>query len=189
MADLVEIIFIGLVLSADSFSAALALGSRPHKMGDTLKFALSSGGAEALVSFVGAMAGAKIIAEFDSIDHWVSFILLLGVGIHMAYEGIEELRSKSDDRDGPKEFHRFYKVLLVSFATSLDALAVGVGLGVSGKKLWPYVASIGFWAFLSTVFGMSLAKVASRKVGPYFNLLGSLILIGLGFKFLIDGLH
>ncbi len=190
MSGLLEIIIVGLVLCADSFSAALAMGARPHKFTDTLKFAFSSGGAEALVAFLGAIAGTTIVARFDSIDHWVSFILLLGVALHMAYEGISELKSKDDQTEErvPKKFHSLWKVILISFATSLDAFAVGVGLGVSGKPLTPYIASIGLWAFFSTIVGMGLAKIASRKLGPVFSLIGSVVLLILAFKFLIEGL-
>src|SRR5690606_6838326 len=126
MFNLLEVLIVGLVLCADSFSAALAMGTRPHKFTDTLKFAFSSGGAEALVSFVGALAGAKVIAEFDSIDHWISFVLLIAVAVHMAQEGIQELKNRHNENQETKPFHSYLKVLIVSFATSLDALAVGV---------------------------------------------------------------
>lgn len=188
MQNIIEILIVGLVLCADSFSAALAMGSRPHKLSDTLKFALSSGGAEALVSFFGAIAGARIIAEFDSVDHWVSFFLLCAVALHMAYEGYLDLVSKNDQTDTPKKFHSFWKILIVSFATSLDAFAVGVSLGVTDKALTPYIASIGLWAFFSTIIGMSIAKVASKKIGPLFSLIGSVVLLTLAFKFLFEGL-
>ena len=187
MTELFEVLIVGLVLCADSFSAALAMGARPHKFSDTLKFAFSSGGAEALVSFLGAIAGAKLIARFDAIDHWISFILLLIVAIHMAYEGIMELRDKDHD-DVPKNFHSFIRVLIVSFATSLDAFAVGVSLGVGEKPLAPYIASIGGWAFFSTILGMGIAKRTSNKLGPIFSLIGSLILLALAIKFLVEGL-
>lgn len=186
MTNIFEILIVGLVLCADSFSAALALGSRAHKFSDTLKFAFSSGGAEALVSFLGAIAGAKVISEFDSIDHWISFFLLLIVAIHMAIEGISEYRGKEEDK--PREFHSFLKIIIVSFATSLDAFAVGVSLGVTGKPLIPFITSIGLWAFFSTILGMSIAKVASKKLGSIFSLIGSFVLIILAFKFLIEGL-
>lgn len=189
MTSIFEVIIIGLVLSADSFSAALAMGSRPHKFSDTLKFACSSGGAEALVAFLGAIAGTTVVAKFDSIDHWISFFLLLAVAVHMAYEGIHELREgKSETPAPPKKFHSIWKIILISLATSLDAFAVGVGLGVSGKALTPYISSIGIWAFASTILGMSLAKIASKKVGPSFSLIGSLVLLAMAIKFLVDGL-
>ena len=186
-ASLLEIVIVGLVLCADSFSAALAMGARPHRFRDTLKFALSSGGAEAAVAYLGAIAGAKIIAEFDSIDHWVSFFLLTIVAIHMAYEGYLKLCGKIEENDAQK-FHGTLKIILVSFATSLDALAVGVGLGVSGKSLMPYIISIGLWAFFSTILGMGIAKKASKKMGPAFSIIGALILFLLAVNFLLKGL-
>jgi putative Mn2+ efflux pump MntP len=188
MTNILEVIIVGLILCVDSFSAALAMGARPHRFSDTFKFALSSGGAEALVSFLGAIAGARIIAQYDSIDHWVSFFLLVLVAIHMAYEGIVELKNRHDTESKPKQFHSFIKILIVSFATSLDAFALGVSLGVSDKPLAPFIISIGSWAFLSTVVGMSIAKVASKRLGPIFSLIGSFVLLILAFKFLIEGL-
>lgn len=185
MTNLLEILIVGLVLCADSFSAALAMGARPHRFSDTLKFAFSSGGAEVLVAFLGAIAGAQIIARFELIDNWVAFILLSLVAIHMAYEGIRDLRSKG--KTAPQNFHSYAKVLIVSFATSLDAFAVGVSLGVSQKPLLPYMTSIGLWAFFSTILGMGIAKRASARLGPASSLLGSAILFALAIKFLIDG--
>ena len=188
MTNFLEVIIVGLVLCADSFSAALAMGARPHKFSDTLKFAFSSGGAEALVSFLGAIAGARVIAEFDFIDHWISFFLLSAVAIHMAYEGIVELREGHTQEQEPKGFHNFLRVIIVSFATSLDALAVGVSLGVSGKALTPYILSIGLWAFFSTIIGMSVAKFASQKLGAFSSFIGAIVLFALALKFLIEGL-
>lgn len=188
MPNLFEVLVIGLVLCADSFSAALAMGARPHKTSDTMKFAFSSGGAEALFSFLGAIAGAKVVSEFDSIDHWISFFLLAAVAGHMACEGVVELGNKQIKSEKPQGFHSFFKVIIVSFATSLDAFAVGVSLGVSGKPLTPYIMSIGLWAFFSTIVGMNIAKIASKKIGSIFSLIGSFVLLTLALKFLLEGL-
>ena len=182
----IEAIILGLVLSADSFSAALAMGARSHKISDSFRFGLSSGGAEALVTFLGAIAGAQITAKFDHIDHWISFILLIVVGLHMIKEGIDEL--KGLQKNAEKTFHGLFKILIVSFATSLDALAVGVSLGVSQKPIVPFILSIGLCAFLSTIIGMQVAKKASEKIGAIFNFVGAFVLIFLGIKFLIEGL-
>ncbi len=196
-----EVIIVGLVLSADSFSAALAMGFKPHTTKDVLRFAFSSGFAEGLVTFLGAIFGAKILARFDSIDHWVSFVLIMAVALHMVWEGIEELRGgdddSEDDKGGTKDqeqnqdqdeklesFHSYYKVLIVSLATSLDAFAVGVSLGTTGKPLAPFVASIGTWAFLSTIVGMAIARRASKHIGAYFSFIGALVLMGIAIKLL-----
>ena len=184
MTNIFEILLIGFVLCADSFSAALAMGSRPHTLSDRLKFAISSSGAEVLCTFIGAIAGLKIISQLDSIDHWISFLLLIGVAIHMFYEGLCAFK------EGVKhlEFYSFTKLLIVSFATSFDALAVGVGLGAAQKPLIPFLLSIGIWAFLSTIIGMQIGKIASKKWGAIFSLIGAFILLTLAIKFLIDGL-
>lgn len=190
MDYMLEILIVGLVLSADSFSAALAMGFRNHTKWDVVKFALSSGIAEGLVAFFGAMIGVKVIAEFDKYDHWISFVLLLIVSLHMIKEGWEEIRAEKNEEQSAKviSFHSFAKVLMVSFATSLDAFAVGVTLGSRaqsiGVSLYPYIISISLWAFFSTIFGMALAKRVSERFGGYFSLAGALVLLVMAFKLL-----
>jgi putative Mn2+ efflux pump MntP len=178
-----EVVIVGLVLSADSFSAAVAMGHRPFSERDAYRFALASGGAEALMTLIGAIAGNFIISKFSSIDHWIGFILLGGVAVHMAYEGIESLLSK-EVKIEQLEFHSFKKVLIVSFATSLDALGVGIGLGISKKPIAPFIASIAFWAFVTTILGLHLARKLSQKFGPIMNLMGALVLGYLAFQIL-----
>ena len=187
MNNYLEIIVFALVLSADSFSAAIALGLRKHNWRDSLKFALTSGGIEALVAFIGAIGGAGVLARFDFIDHWISFFILLAVAVHMMMEAIAELKSEEDSEE-PKLFHSYIKILLVSFATSLDAFAIGITLGISGKNVLPYVFAIGLCAFLSTVVGMAIAQKAFAKLGAWLSFVGSFVLILLAIKFLSDGL-
>lgn len=85
---IIEALLVGLVLSIDSFSAALAMGHRPFTSKDAIKFALSSGIAEGLVALFGALAGAHIIAKFAAVDHWIAFGLLMAVALHMGYESV-----------------------------------------------------------------------------------------------------
>lgn len=178
-----EIIAVGLVLSADSFSAAVAMGLRPFSKKDAIKFALSSGGAEALVTLVGAMAGLHLISKIKSFDHWIAFGLLMAVAIHMAYEGLCDLMSK-EIKTEKLDFHSFTKVLIVSFATSLDAFGVGIGFGVAHKPIVPYIISIGIFAFISTIAGLYLARKLSKRFGPIVSLVGAVILIVMAFEML-----
>lgn len=183
MPSFFDVLIIGLALSADSFSAALAMGLRPHQRKDAYIFGLSSGGAEALVTCFGAFAGAQLAQSFSSFDHWISFFLLVAVALHMFHESYEEWRDPTNDR--PDNFHSYTKILIVSLATSLDAFAVGVGLGVTQETLWPYILSIGAWAFLATLLGMSLGRRASSRLGPLFNFLGAVILVIMAVRFLV----
>ncbi|MCO5112541.1 MAG: manganese efflux pump MntP family protein [Bdellovibrionaceae bacterium] len=187
MIDFIEVVTFSLVLSTDSFSAALAMGTRPHKLSDTLKFAFASSGAEVLVLLLGALAGASIVTQFDFIDHWLSFALLAVVAVHMAFEAIKELR-QDNSASKPKKFHNFFKILIVSFATSLDSFVVGVTLGVQEKSLTPFILCVGICVFVLTLVGMKISKTTSDSLGPIFSLIGSGILLLLAFKFLIEGL-
>ncbi|KTC83054.1 manganese efflux pump MntP family protein [Legionella cincinnatiensis] len=171
-----EPIILGLVLSADSFSAAIAMGLKPHTLRDSFKFAFLSGGAEFIATFIGAITGEKVISQFSSIDHWIAFLLLLAVSIHMLYEGFVEWKNRNSTIQGVK-FHGLIKLLSVAIATSLDALAVGVSLGVSNKPLWPYLISIGGWAFASTIMGMGIAKKIPQRLSAVFNIIGACILL------------
>lgn len=175
MMFFMEVLLLGVVLSADSFSAAVAMGSRPFTRKDAIKFAFCSGGAESLATLAGFLAGAHVISLIASIDHWIAFSLLAAVAIHMAHEGFQGLKSKATASE-QIDFHSFTKILIVSFATSLDAFGVGISLGVAHKPIVPYLISIGLWAFVSTLVGLFLARKLSVKFGPIFTLLGALVL-------------
>jgi putative Mn2+ efflux pump MntP len=178
-----DILIIGLALSADSFSAALAMGLRPHEKKNAYIFGFSSGGAEAIVACIGALAGSQIAQNFSAFDHWISFSLLIAVALHMFHESYEEWMHPT--KEIPAKFHSYTKILIVSLATSLDAFAVGVGLGVTQQVLWPYIISIGVWAFFATLLGMSIGKRVSRQLGPLFSFLGALILVIMAIRFLM----
>lgn len=189
MQFFLEVLIVGLVLSADSFSAALAMGFKAHRSRDVLRFALSSGSAEALVAFLGAMLGSKVFARYAILEHWVAFILIMAVALHMIWEGILELREKQgsseeDINNEDKGFYGYLRILVVSFATSLDAFAVGVSLGTTGKPLTAYILSIGIWAFLSTIAGMALARKVSKHLGIYFSFVGAFVLIFIAINLL-----
>ncbi|CEG58634.1 manganese efflux pump MntP [Legionella fallonii] len=173
--NILEPIALGLVLSADSFSAAIAMGLKPHKFRDAIKFASLSGGAELIATFIGAWAGEKIISQFSSIDHWIAFFLLFAVAMHMLYEGFIEWKNRGETLDVVK-FHGFIKLLIVAVATSLDSLAVGVSLGISNKPLFPYLISIGGCAFVTTVIGMGIAKRIPKRLSAIFNVIAASIL-------------
>lgn len=97
------------------------------------------------------------------------------VSAHMLYEGILEFRNTNLHTNSNKNLS-IAKILIVSFATSIDALAVGVSLGVSGKFLLPYLISIGGFAFISTIIGMAIARRVPKHLSAIFNILGALIL-------------
>ncbi|MBM5782844.1 MAG: hypothetical protein FJ368_05430, partial [Pelagibacterales bacterium] len=137
MSEFFEIFFIGLILSIDSFSAAIAMGTRPFLKKDAIKFAFTSGVSEALVALIGAFAGAYLIKKFQAFDHWIAFSLLMAVSLNMAYEGFSDLFCK-EKKEEKSDFHGFFKILIVSLATSLEAFGVGIGLGIAKDSVSLY---------------------------------------------------
>jgi manganese efflux pump family protein len=184
--ELVHAVLLAIVLSVDSFSAALALGFKPFSRGQAFAFALSSGLAEGVVSGVGFWCGRNILSYIADYDHWIAFLLLLAVGLHVLWEAIKKLQKRDASEAAHKQdgFHSFQKVLLVSFVTSLDALGVGLGLGVAHRSAWLYSPVIGVAAFFATLLGLSMAKSLSRRLGLYAEVLGGLVLIALAFPLL-----
>lgn len=178
--NIIEPILLGLVLSADSFSAAIAMGLKAHRFNDALKFAALSGGAELIATLLGALMGHKIVSQFGAIDHWIAFLLLMAVALHMLYEGVMEW--KNQDMHSQMNFHGFFKLFIVAFATSLDALAIGVSLAMSDKVLWPYLISIGSFAFILTILGMAIAKQLPKRFAALFNVIAACVLIMLAIQ-------
>ncbi len=181
-----EVFLIGLILSVDSFTAAVSMGTKPFTRNDALKFALSSGGAEAFVAFIGAIAGNEIVTRFKEYDHWVAFGLLILVALHMLKEGIEQLNGNDASSDSiiEEKFHGPIKIIIVSFATSLDAFGVGIGLGAANKPLLPNILSIATWAFIATLLGLNLSRKLSKKFGPIMSIVASIVLVILAFQML-----
>ena len=101
----------------------------------------------------------------------------------MAFEGLRDFKSK-EIKEEQLKFHGFTKILIISFATSLDAFGVGIGLGVAGEPIFPYVISIGIWAFSATIMGLNLAKKLSQKFGSIVTLFGATVLMIIAFQML-----
>ncbi|MBV5259554.1 hypothetical protein FLX56_14120 [Synechococcus moorigangaii CMS01] len=180
-----DILIFALVLSIDSFSAALALGVRPFSRQRALFFAVSSGISEGVAIALGFVLGHFAQAVIMAYDHWVAFALLLLVGGHMCYNAYQEMQTKpADAHDEPIKIHGFWKILFVSSITSIDSLGVGVSLGLINKPLLPYSLSIGITAFLATYVGLFFAKLISGHLGEKVEFFGGGVLIALGIKML-----
>ena len=134
---------------------------------------------------LGWLAGTKILALIQAFDHWVAFGLLFLIGCRMVYAS---LRSQNMPQKGRPDPTRGWSLLILSIATSLDALAVGLSFAVLGVAiLYPSVI-IGCVAFLMTLLGTKLGPLLGQIIGRRAELLGGLILVLIGIKILIDQL-
>ncbi len=174
-------------LAMDAFAVSLGLGLNLVRasISQTFRLASSFGLFQFMMPVIGWSAGTTIIRFVERFDHWVAFALLLGVGSRMileSFKGGEDIRvKKSDPTKG-------FPLLVLSVATSLDSLAVGLSLGALRVAVVYPAAIIGIVAFMMTVVGMKLGPLAGRVIGKRAELAGGLILILIGIKILADHL-
>ena len=192
-----EAILIAVSLCADCFACTLCSGVTLKRMtwktvaGIALAFAVIQAG----LLFLGWEFGNVFVGFIEKISHWIGFVLLLYVGGGMLLEGIRALRghcaAESVRLDG------FRNVVLSGVATSIDALAVGISQSMvettrSFSEFCPLLVAVFVVTALSVVAGLLGARTilrGGRFFGPDFGhwaeILGGLVLIGIGVSFLI----
>lgn len=170
----------------DSLAVSVANGIMIKKLHvrHAFRIAFSFGFFQAIMPLIGWAAGITFSIYIKEIDHWVAFGLLTLVGSRMIWESISS--SKKDE--AVKNCLHFPTLLILSLATSIDALAVGVSFAFLDMTIWFPILLIGLITFVICFFGVILGK----KLGPFFGnklgIIGGLVLIGIGIKILIEHL-
>jgi putative Mn2+ efflux pump MntP len=185
--NLLLILGIALALAMDAFAVSLGLGLslRPASSVQTFRLAFSFGLFQFLMPVLGWAAGERLIQHIARYDNWVAFLLLLAVGGKMIFESLDLEKNSQNRQNDPT---RGLPLLVLSIATSLDALAVGLSLAALRMAIVFPAAVIGVVAFLMTVLGMKIGPALGKVIGRRAELLGGLILILIGIKILADHL-
>jgi putative Mn2+ efflux pump MntP len=178
---------LALALAMDAFGVSLSVGMNLVRTSavQTLRLASFFGLFQFLMPVIGWGAGTTIIGLIERFDHWIAFALLLGVGGKMI---VESFRRREDFKIRKSDPTKGLSLFVLSVATSLDALAVGLSLAALHAAIIYPAVIIGVVAFLTTVIGMRLGPVLGRIVGKRAELAGGLILILIGIKILADHL-
>jgi manganese efflux pump family protein len=181
----VLILGMAVALAMDCFAVTLgmACGERGLTTKQAVRMAAAFGGFQFVMPIAGWLAGDKLLGFIRSFDHWVAFGLLVLIGGRMIYEsfGLSE-----EEKAGRPDQSRGSRLLVLALATSIDALAVGLSLGVVRSGILFPAAIIGATSFVMTIAGAKLGPVVGRIVGRRAELLGGLILIAIGVKILIE---
>ena len=145
----------------DCFAVSIAGGAATTKpkVTDALKVGLFFGLFQALMPMIGWYIGFSFKDLIENVDHWVAFGLLCAIGIKMIYEA---LKSKSEKRK--INLIRLTTLLILSVATSIDALAVGISFSLLDISLYISVLVIGLFAFVFSVSGYYLGN----RIGKFF---------------------
>jgi len=181
-ADL-QIFVISFSLAMDAFSVSIAGGmkSQTAKVIHAVKVAAFFGIFQAGMPIVGWLIG-EVMKEFISaIDHWVAFILLGIIGIRMIREATNNTRIK-------KNIFNTKILLLLSIATSIDALIVGITLNLLKTPFLISIGTIGMVTFILSFLGFLFGKQLGMLFGKKVGILGGVALILIGLKILIEHL-
>ena len=172
-------------LAADAFAVAISMGltARRASFRDALRVGLFFGGFQALMPLLGYLAGSTVSAVIKRYDHWIAFGLLAFIGGRMLWESAQGAEETQTSLDSLK------KLLLLSVATSIDALAVGVSLAVLRENIWVNAAWIGCVTFALSTLGVLAGRRLGRRMQRCATVAGGLVLIFIGAKILIEHLR
>lgn len=184
---LLEIFGIGVGLAMDAFAVSVSEGMAIKKFNlkSTIIIALYFGIFQTLMPVLGYMLGKSFENIISSIDHWIAFILLLGIGLNMYKESRDNC---NDEKENENDKINFKTMLILSIATSIDALAVGITFGFLNVNLIKAVICIGIITFLISAFGVKIGNKFGDKLKNRAEIVGGTVLILIGVKILIQHL-
>jgi putative Mn2+ efflux pump MntP len=173
----------------DAFAVAVATGVVLGKVSgrQTFRLAFHFGLFQFLMPVIGYLAGMTVERWMQAYDHWLAFALLALIGGKMVHQG---WNGSGESGNGGKDPTRGMSLVLLSVATSVDALAVGVSLGVlhTGGIVYPGIV-IGVVACTFTAAGLHMGKRLGTAFGKRMEVAGGIVLVGIGLKILLDHLR
>ena len=183
-----ELITTAIALSMDAFAVAICKGlaTKRVKISHMALAGLWFGGFQALMPLIGYLVGSSFASYIESFDHWIAFGLLALIGVNMLREAIFENEDCSECTDGS---FGFTVMLTMALATSIDALAVGVGFAVIPNiNIVVAISSIGIITFLLSAVGIKIGNVFGARYKNIAEALGGAVLVFMGTKILVEHL-
>lgn len=180
--NLTATLLLALGMSMDAFAASIGKGATLHKpkFSEALRTGLIFGVIEMLTPLIGWGLGMLASQFVMAWSHWVAFILLVFLGGRMMLEGI---RGGDDDeeQEAPRR-HGFWLLVTTAIATSLDAMAVGVGLAFLKVNIITTAVAIGCATFMMSTLGMMVGRFIGPMLGKRAEILGGVVLIAIGVQ-------
>jgi len=181
---LFHLFLIAVGLSMDAFAVSVCKGLALEKA--SLKKAATVGAwfgsFQASMPLVGYLLGSRFERYITQIDHWIAFVLLALIGIHM----IGEAFSKEEDKTSGTLC--FKEMFLLAVATSIDALAVGITFAFLRVDILPAVGLIGVTTFLLSIVGVKVGNVFGNRYKSGAELTGGILLVLMGTRILLEHL-
>ncbi|MBI4687055.1 MAG: manganese efflux pump [Nitrospirae bacterium] len=177
------LIAVGLAMDAFAVSITSGLAIKQLRIRHALMIALSFGLFQAIMPVVGWFEGTSLRGFIEDIDHWVVFGILSIMGVKMIFESTK----MDSDKKEQNPLHLF-TLFMLSLATSIDALAVGLSLSFLKVSIIEPAIIIGLVTFVLSLIGVFIGERFGHFFEKKIEIAGGLILIGIGVKILIEHL-
>lgn len=183
--DFPTLILIALALAMDALAVALGVGAVVKRMAfrPTFRLSFHFGLFQFMMPVLGWLGGVSVQRRIQAYDHWAAFGLLAFVGARMIYASM-----RSDSESYTKDPTKGMSLVMLSVATSIDALAVGLSLAVLHVGIWYPSAIIGLVACTLTIVGLAVGASLGRALGKRMELIGGLVLVGIGIRIVLTHL-
>lgn len=184
--NILSIGLLALAMSTDAFAAAVGKGASLHKpkLSEALRTGAIFGTIEAITPVIGWALGLAAAQYVRAFDHWIAFVLLGGLGLRMIHGSF----AAGDPEADKQTRHSFWVLAATGLGTSIDAMAVGVGLAFLNANIVAVAVAIGLTTFVAVTTGVMLGRVLGMIVGKRAELAGGLVLIGIGITILVEHL-
>jgi manganese efflux pump family protein len=181
-----EILVVAVGLSMDAVAVSLAASASNRARGSRAMFRLSFhfGLFQALMPIIGWALGVTVAPYIASVDHWVAFGLLLLVGGRMVYSGC----GGGGEPDSARDPSRGTRLVMLSLATSIDALAIGLTLAMLSEGIWYAALLIGLVTGTLSLAAILVGRRVGAAVGTRMEVVGGIALIAIGLRILVQHL-
>lgn len=180
--EIIELILLSIGLGMDAFAVSVCKGISMKKMNwkKACIIGLYFGGFQAIMPVIGYFFGSSFESIITNIDHWIAFILLAIIGAKMIQEAFQKEEEEYNEDISVKT------MLVLSIATSIDALAVGITFAFFKVNLLLAITLIGTITFILSVIGTKIGNKFGDKYKSKAELAGGIILIIIGLKILLE---
>lgn len=188
MADFWIILVIAVGLAMDCFTVALCIGSSsaPQNPRSIFRVSFHFGLFQGGMALLGWLLGSTVVNLIANFDHWIAMALLGWIGGRMVHEGFTNTNSLSvQECDDPT---RGSTLVMLSIATSIDALGVGLSLALLKFDIVAASLIIGLISLLLSIVGLLGGKRLNQRFGKKVEVIGGLVLIFIGLRIVITHL-
>lgn len=185
--NLASTVALALAMSTDAFAAAVGKGTALQKprWSEALRTGLIFGVIEAITPLIGWALGYAAADYVKAWDHWIAFALLGVLGIRMVWKALQAPDEVAEEKPSR---HGFWLLAITGFATSIDAMAVGVGLAFLDVSILPVAAAIGLATFLMVTLGVMVGRLLGNVAGRWAEAMGGVLLVAIGSFILYEHL-